>query len=49
MNLEVVSDDRDHPSEASVKFSSRINIRNPVKNPPVLKVSSWILGGHVGS
>ena len=33
MNLEVVSYDRDHPSEASVKVSSRSNIRNPVKTP----------------
>ena len=31
MNLEVVSDDRDHPSEASVKVLSRSNIRNLVK------------------
>ena len=40
MNLVVVSDDREHPLEASVKFSSRFNIRNPVKTPPVLHVSS---------
>ena len=49
MNLEVVSFDRDHNSEASVKVSSRSNIRNPVKTPPVLQVSSWSLGGHGGS
>ena len=49
MNLEVVSDDRYHPSEASAKVSSRFNIRNPVKTPPVLQVSSWSFGGHWGS
>ena len=37
MNLEVVSYDRDHTSEASVKDSLRTNIRNPVKTPPVLQ------------
>ena len=47
--LEDVSYDRDHHSEASVKVSSRSNIRNPVKTPPVLQVSSWILGGFGGS
>ena len=31
MNLEVVSDDRNHPLEASLKVSSRSNIRNLVK------------------
>ena len=49
MNLEVVSEDRDHHSEASVKFSSRSNTRNPVKTPPILQFSSWILAGHGGS
>ena len=49
INLEVVSDDRDHPSEASVKVSSRSIIRNTVKNPPVLQVSPWSLGGRGGS
>ena len=29
--------------EASVNFSSRLTIRNPVKTPPVLEVSSWSL------
>ena len=43
MNLEVVSDDGDHPSEASVKFSSRFNIRKPVKTPPVLKSLHGVL------
>ena len=49
MNLKVVSDDRDHPSEVSVKDSSRSNIRNPVKTPHVLQVSSRTLGGYGGS
>ena len=38
-----------HPSEVSVKVSSRSCIRNPVKTPPVLKVYSWILEWHGGS
>merc|ERR1711978_818558 len=49
INLEVVSDDRYHPLKASVKVSSRSNIRNSVKTPNVLQVSSWSLGGHGGS
>ena len=49
MNMELVSDIRDHLSEASVKVSSRSNIRNLVKTPPVLQVSSWKVGGHGGS
>ena len=36
MNLEMVSDRREHPFEASVKVSSKLDIRNPVKTPPVL-------------
>ena len=48
MSLELVSDIRDHLSEASVKVSSRSNIRNLVKTPPVLQVSSWRVGGHGG-
>ena len=43
MNLKVESDNRDHPSEASVKVSSKSNIRNPVKTPPVLQVSPGVL------
>ena len=38
MTLELVSDDRDYTSEASVKVSSRSNIRNPGKTPPDIKV-----------
>ena len=49
MNLEVVSYDRDHTSEVFVKVSSRSNIRNLVKTPPVLQVSPWSLGGCGGS
>merc|ERR1711915_234722 len=46
MDLEKVSDGREHPSEVSVKVSSRSDIRNHVKTPPVFQVSSWSLGGH---
>ena len=45
----VCVDIRDNLSEANVKVSSRSNIRNPVKTPPVLQVSSWSHGGHGGS
>ena len=37
MKLELVSDRREHPLEASVKVSSRLDIRNPVKTSPVQK------------
>ena len=40
MNLEVVSYDRDHPSEASVKVSSRSNIRNLVNKTCIFVVKS---------
>ena len=43
MKLEVVLDDREHPLEASVKFSSRFNIRKTVKTPPVLKSLHGVL------
>ena len=36
MNLEMVADRREHLLEASVKFLSRLDIRNPVKTPPIL-------------
>ena len=36
MNLEMVSDRREQTLEASVKFSSRLTIWNPVKTPTVL-------------
>ena len=39
MDLEMVSDGREHPSEVSVKVSSRSDIRNHVKTPTVLQVS----------
>ena len=45
MNLEMLSYDRDHNSEASVKVSSRSKIRNPINTPPVLQVFPWSLGG----
>ena len=45
MDLEMVSDWREHSSEVSVKVSSRSDIRNHVKTPTVLQVSSWSLGG----
>ena len=48
-HLVMVSDGREHSREASLKVSSRLDIRNPVKTPPVLQVSSWSLGGHGGS
>ena len=46
MDQDMVSDGREHPSEVSVKVSSRSDIRNHVKTPPVLQVSSRSLGGH---
>ena len=47
--LEMVLDGRDNHRKASLKFSLRLNIRNPVKTPPVLQVCSWRYGGHGGS
>ena len=35
MNMELVPDDRDIPSETSAKVSLRFNMRNFVKTPPV--------------
>ena len=49
MYLVIVSDEREHPREASLKVSWRLDNRNPVKTPPVLHVSSWSLGGCGGS
>ena len=49
MDLEMVSKEGDYPSEPPVKVSSRSIVRNCVKTPPILQVTSWILGGHVGS
>ena len=49
MDLEMVSDGREHPSKVPLKVSSRSDIRNHVKTPPVLQVSSWSLGGHAHS
>ena len=47
--LVVIAVSDKHMSEVSVIVSSRSYIRNPVKTPPVLKVSSWSLEGHGGS
>ena len=44
--LEMVSDGREHPSEVFVTVSSMSDIRNYVKTPLVLQVSSWSLGWH---
>ena len=44
-----MSDDRYYPSEGSEKVLSRSNIRNPVKTPSVLQVSSWSLQWRGGS
>ena len=41
---EFVSNVRDYLPEASEKVSSRSNIRNLIKTPPVLHVSFWSLG-----
>ena len=49
MKQEVVSDDMYHTSEASVEVLSTSKIRDPVKTPPVLQVSSWSHGGQRGS
>ena len=47
--LEVIAVSDKHTSEISVIVTSRSYIRNPVKTPPVLKVSSWSLEGHGSS
>ena len=49
MHLVMVSDGWEHPKEASLKVSWILDIRKPVKTPPVLQVSSWGLGGCGGS
>ena len=49
MHLVMVSDGWEHPKEASLKVSRRLDMRKPVKTTPVLQVSSWSLGGHGGS
>ena len=48
-HLVMVSDWREHPRKASLKVSWRLDMRKPVKTPPVLQVSSWSLGGRGGS
>ena len=37
------------PREASLKVSLILDLKKPVKTPPVLQVSSWSLGGRGGS
>ena len=37
------------PWDHSVKFSSHYPSSKTIKNPPVLQVSRWSLGGHGGS
>ena len=49
MKLEMVSGYPKYPKEALLKVSSRSNIRKLVKTTPIIKVSSWSLGGHGGS
>ena len=49
MDPEMVSDEWENSYEANVRFSSRSNIRNPVKTPTVPQISNWSLGGHGGS
>ena len=46
MDLDMVSDGTENSLEVSVKVSSRSEIRNHVKTPLVLQVSSQSLGGH---
>ena len=43
IDLEMVSDWREYPSEDSVKVSSRSDIKNHVKTPPVLAVLSFLM------
>ena len=47
VDLEMVADERDYPFKASF-CESFIRIQHP-KIPLFLHVSSWNLGGHVGS
>ena len=49
MELEMVSWSSKYPREASLKVTSRSIIRKLVKTTPIIKVSSWSLGGHGGS
>ena len=44
MNMELVSDDGYHPSEASLKVSSRSNIRNLVKTVRI--IHNYVLDTH---
>ena len=46
MHLVMVSDGSKHPREASLEVSWKLDIRKPVKTPPLLLISSWSLGSH---
>ena len=46
IDMEMVSDGREHPSGTSVKVSSRLDIRNFDKTPQISEFSSWSLGGE---
>ena len=49
MELKMVSRYSIYPREVLLKVSSRSNIWKFVKNPPILQVTSWSLGGKVCS
>ena len=49
INLEKVLNEWEYPSESSVKVSSISIVRNCVKTPPILQVTSWSLRGQGGS
>ena len=49
MELEMVSWYLKYPKGASLKVSSISICRKLVKTTPIIKVSSWSLGGHGGS
>ena len=49
MKLKMVSGYPKYPKEALLKVLSRSNIRKLVTTTPIIKVSSWSLGGYGGS
>ena len=49
LEYSVLSGSSKYPWEALLKVSSRSNIRKLAKTTPIIKVSSWSLGGHGGS
>ena len=48
-HLVMVSDGREYPRKPSLRVSWRLNLRKQVKTPPVLWISSWLVGGRGGS